>query len=109
MFFELNKGVKKTLPWICLVEAVFLLYYNFYSFSNAFLVYNIIYTLAIMALWAALFVMTKYDLISFKEYRWDAKMISTTEELRRLKMLFETNQISEEEYTRRKAIVLNIR
>ena len=109
VFLEINKGVKKTLPWICLVETFILFFYGFGTCTENFVVYNIIQTLSTAAMWAALFVMTKYDLISFKDYRWDAKIISTTEELRRLKMLFETNQISEEEYTRRKAIVLNIR
>ncbi|MBO7542525.1 SHOCT domain-containing protein [bacterium] len=109
VFFEIKKRVKKTLPWICLVEASILFFYSFCSFSKAFFVYNVIQTLSTVIPWAALFVMTKNDLIVFDDYSWDAKIISTTEELRRLKMLFETNQISEEEYTRRKAIVLNIR
>lgn len=56
--------------------------------------------------WIALFIMTKFDLIRFIKDEMD----EATKELRALKTLFETNQISEEEYKKRKfAVMLNIK
>ena len=51
----------------------------------------------------------EYNNILFADNEWNTNMVSAAEELQKLKALFETNQISEEEYTQGKAIVLNLK
>lgn len=110
-----HKSKSQILPRLFLVEAIIMLTYGFFqiivcfcTFGFHFILNAIVGKIGAFALWFALFVMTKYDLVCFTNNYKNDKLVSATEDLRNLKVLFETKQISEDEYKKRKAVILNI-
>ena len=107
---EITRRQKISLPWICLLKTAIVILLEllpcvFLGYDAFFMLFALL-AFSTMMFWIALFVMTKFDLIRFIKDEMD----EATKELRALKTLFETNQISEEEYKKRKfAVMLNIK
>ena len=103
------------LPRFFLIEAIIIVVHGFFhvivcfcTFGFDFFLCSVMGKIGACTLWFALFVMTKYDLICFTNNYKNDKLVSVTEDLRNLKVLFETKQISKDEYKKRKAVILNI-
>ena len=110
-----HRRIPPILPRFFLIEAIIIVVHGFFhvivcfcTFGFEFFLCAVMGKIGAFALWFALFVMTKYDLVSFTNNSENDKLVSATEKLRTLKVLFESKQISEDEYKKRKAVILNI-